>query len=115
MHIKEIPVEFIEKAIVLIQFYLNERLRISCIASSEVELSNAKKLLEWVRQKGLKVLTLPDVYQSGPGAFRNKKKAVEGINILQDHHWIYPLDNGEVSEISKTKSNKAWGVIYETI
>ena len=107
---KIIPKCYIENAIKLIDYYLNERLRLNNIAKPNTELSQAKKLLSWVIDKNLKILTLPDVYQYGPSKIRNKQQALKAIKILEDHLWLKKLNKGGVSEFSNKKSNDAWSI-----
>ena len=108
---ESIPVEYIGRAMQLIEYYLNERLRIVKISEPDLNLENAKKLLEWIQQKRLKILTLPDVYQRGPSRFRTKMQASKVVQVLEDHLWIKRMDNGGVSEFTHKKNANAWRVI----
>jgi hypothetical protein len=107
---KDIPENYINQAIALMEYYLNERLRISKIATPQQEMINAENLLLWMQKRRLKTVTLPDVYQYGPNVFRDKKQALESLKILSDHSWINSIDGGGISELSQKKSQKAWQV-----
>jgi len=105
---KSIPKKYIDNAVVLMEYYLNERLRLTKMAEPNFELENAKILLKWIHNKGLKVVTLPDIYQNGPNRFRNKKQAQDTINILENHYWVTMIEGGGLSEISNKKSKDMW-------
>ncbi len=111
VHRKTIPVEYIGRASELIEYYLNERLRIVKISEPDQDLENAKVLLKWIQKKGLKVLTLPDVYQRGPSRFRTKNQASKVIQVLESHLWIERINDGGVSEITQKKNADAWRLI----
>ena len=112
---KSISKEYIDNAVVLMEYYLNERLRLTKIAEPNIELEQAKILLKWIQEKGLKVVTLPDVYQNGPSRFRNKKQAESTIIILVNHCWLTEIEGGGISEISGKKSNNIWRVNHAEI
>ena len=91
------------------EYYLNERLRLTKMAEPNVEIEQAKNLLSWIQDKKLKTVSLPDVYQLGPSRFRNKNQAQNSIKILETHLWLIKIDNG-VSELTGKKSNNMWEV-----
>jgi len=105
-----VPLKYMENAIYLMRYYLKERLRISAMAEPDMEIEKAKKLLKWIQKKGLKVVTLPDVYGSGPRACRSSKKARASVKILEEHFWLTSKTEGGVSEFDGRKSNNAWTV-----
>jgi putative DNA primase/helicase len=114
IHRKTIPRKYMENAITLIEYYLNERMRVSGIAAPNLEIENAKTLLTWINERGLKVVTLPDVYQFGPSRFRHKAQAEAVTRTLENHRWLI-LEPAIISELSNKKSNKAWRVNHAEI
>jgi len=106
--ISEVTEAYIQRATTLMEYYLNERLRITTLAEPNIQLENARKLLQWIQDRKFKKLVLPDVYQSGPAVFRNKKQALESLKVLEDHWWIQPLPDGCDSELTGKKSKNAW-------
>jgi len=106
----DIPIEYISQARTLMEYYLTERLRITKMAAPQQDMINARQLLDWLQERRTKIITLPDVYQSGPYVFRDKNQAMESLQILEEHYWIEPLKNGGVSEINQKKRQKAWAV-----
>jgi len=106
---------YIENAIILMEYYLNERLRLTKMAEPNFELEQAKTLLKWVQDKGLKVVTLPDIYQLGPNRIRNKNQAQTSVRILENHHWLLKKGDGGTSELTDKKSKEAYEVNHGEI
>lgn len=107
---KTISKPYIDNAITLMEYYLNERLRLTKMAEPNLELEQAKTLLKWIKEKGLKGVTLPDVYQLGPSRIRNKNQAQTSVKILENHHWLIKKDDGGISQLTGKKSNEAYEV-----
>ncbi len=80
------------------------------MASPGLEVENARSLLSWIQGKDLQFVTLPDIYQSGPNKFRNKRQAEAVAKTLENHRWLIRDESGVVSALSGTKSNTAWRV-----
>jgi len=112
---KSIPKRYINNAVELMEYYLNERLRLTKMAEPNHGIEQAKTLLKWIQKKGLKVITLPDVYQLGPSRFRNKQQAQDSIGILINHFWLSMIDGGGISEITGKKSNNIWSINHGKI
>ena len=55
IHRETIPRKYMENAIALIEYYLNERIRVSGMAAPNLEIENAKTLLSWIQERGLQV------------------------------------------------------------
>ena len=106
---------YIENAIKLMEYYLNERLRLTKMAEPSLELEQAKTLLKWIQDKGLKLVTLPDIYQLGPNRIRNKNQAQTSVRILENHHWLLKKGDGGKSELTGKKSHDAYEVNHGEI
>jgi len=90
----EISREVVDRAIVLIQFYLNEALRIADISCVDANLELAQTVYDWMRRKAgvssaQKTFTLQEIYQrAGPRGVRNKEMALKVMGILEDHKMV---------------------------
>jgi hypothetical protein len=104
----ELPV--IQSAVSLMEYYLNERIRIRETHSPDPEILQAVELLSWIKSRGLKIVTLPDVYQHGPSKLRTSKAARRVIKTLEQHYYIRKVNSGAVSELTGKKSREAWEV-----
>jgi hypothetical protein len=72
----------------------NEALRLFNSGIADLNLQEANKLLEWLRIKDKKIITLPEVYQYGPNSIRDTKKARQLMTILTEHGYALPSTNG---------------------
>ena len=106
---------YVEAVITLMEYYLNERVRITTMAAPDNELVSAQKLLDWIHGKKLCVVTLPDIYRCGPSRIKSANDARKIARVLTDHGWIRKLDKSHKSEIDQRKSREAWKVIDEKI
>ena len=85
---------YIRNSTILIQYYLNEQLRLFNSGVADPSLQEANKLLEWLRTERKKVVTLPEIYQYGPNSIRDSKKARDLMGILVEHGYSLPLIDG---------------------
>ncbi len=107
----EIDVDHIKSGIELARFYLNEALRIQSLIISDPQIENAKILLKWLKQKGLKLVPLPVIYQSGPMRFRAAKAARQAMKALEEHGWAERVKGG--ADIDGKKYKDVWRVNYD--
>jgi hypothetical protein len=99
-----------KRGITLAEHYAGEALRVFEISKANVELLLAQRLLDWLhRQWGAKEVSLPDVYQRGPNAIRDKATANRMVTILADHGWLVPLKDGAV--IDGKLRRVAWQIV----
>jgi len=103
----EIGKVHIEAGIELVQFYLNEALRLFSSAAISPDLLLAEKLLAWARTRG-KPLYLRAVYQYGPNAIRDKETARRIVSILEGHGWIRRIKDG--AEVDGAHRRETWEV-----
>jgi hypothetical protein len=55
------------------------------------------------------VISLPDIYQNGPNAIREKATAKKLVTILEDHGWLHRIASGAM--IAGHHRREAWQVI----
>ena len=85
---------YLRNSIILIQYYLNEALRLFNSGTTDPTLYEANKLLKWLRVKRKTIITLPEIYQCGPNSIRDAKKARQLIAILVENGYALPLPGG---------------------
>jgi len=93
----EIGLDSLNDAITITEYYLNETLRISGLAEPNNDLIDARKVLDWIHSKGLKVVTLPDVYERSTSKVRTASRARHIMRILETH---YHVINGNLDKIN---------------
>ena len=85
---------YIRNSTILIQYYLNEQLRLFNSGVADPSLQEANKLLEWLRTECKKLVALPEIYQYGPNSIRDARKARNLMKILSEHGYALPLNDG---------------------
>jgi hypothetical protein len=75
----------------LMNWYLNEALRINETYSVTPQLLNAQKLLDWLYTVRKLKIDFRYIQQNGPNKFRSKADLEPLIAILIDHKWIIEL------------------------
>lgn len=83
-----VPCFYMENAIEIMRFYLSEALRIQGTCQIDHNLLEAKKLLDWIREKKLKRFPTHLIYQNGPNSIRESARAKTLLNILAKNKWI---------------------------
>ena len=102
----------VEAGVELVQFYLNEALRLFGAAAINPDLLLAQKVLGWARaQPGL--IALQSVYQYGPNAVRDKATATRIISVLEQHGLMRPIPGG--TQIDGTHRRDVWEVRREPV
>ncbi|MEI8153559.1 MAG: YfjI family protein [Hyphomicrobiales bacterium] len=105
-----ISAEHMSAGVVLVQHYAAEALRMFEGSRVGADLLLAQKLLRWLTVNWTeKVVSLPDIYQHGPNAIRDKATAANLVGLLEDHGWLVRIKNGAV--ISGQQRRDAWQII----
>jgi hypothetical protein len=98
-----------EAGIALAQHYALEALRLFAASRVPAELREAQQVLKWLQTVWKEPLvSLPDIYQRGPNAVRDKAHAHCAITILQDHGW---LERAPACEIAGTYRREVWCIV----
>ena len=93
-----ISLDYIDRGIVLMRYYLDEAIRISDSSAEDPELNLAQALLNWMQRKtkelgNHKTFTLTEIYQrGGPREVRTAKAARKIMNILESHRTVERCD-----------------------
>jgi hypothetical protein len=106
---QEITSTAIDAGIELAQHYATEALRLFDAGSARPEILRAEQLLEWLKNWDADVISLPEVYQFGPNAFRDAKSAADAIHLLEDHGSLEPVDGGAV--VNGTLRRDVWRIV----
>jgi hypothetical protein len=95
IHAAEIACAEMQAGIDLTQHYAAKALRVFGASRVSADLQLAQQVLGWLRSRwnGLAV-SLPDIYQRGPGAIRDKAKATGIVAILEDHGFLIRIKGG---------------------
>ena len=110
VEVSEIAAEHMSAGIILAQHYAVEALRLFEGSRIDAELLLAQKLLVWLRGPwGENAISLPDIYQNGPNAIREKVTAMRLAKILEDHGWLIRIDRGAL--VAGQYRRDAWQIV----
>ena len=94
----------------LAQHYAAEALRLDGGSRVSTELRFARRALDWLLHHWPEqAVSLPDLYQRGPGAIRDNKTARQVVTILEDHGWLARIAEGAV--IAGERRREAWRIV----
>ena len=102
----EIDDSRITRAIALMDYYLTEAVRISCISGLDPDIRLAEKLLEWAQ--GYDEIYPQLIYRNGPREVRESKTAQRICTLLEAHGYLTRMDGGKVVEGAHRKT--VWSV-----
>jgi Protein of unknown function (DUF3987) len=106
----EIPAEQMAAGIALAQHYVAEALRLFEANRVSDDLRLAQRLLTWLLGTwNEEFVSLPNVYQEGPNAIRDKTTAARIVAILEDHAWLQREPSG--AEIAGQHRRDAWRIV----
>lgn len=104
--------EFAANGIILAEHYSAEALRLFEAGQVSPELALAQKLLNWLRGSWEEAnVSLPNIYQTGPNAIRDKTTASRLVGILEDHGWLRRVVGG--AEVAGHFRRDVWAILKE--
>jgi hypothetical protein len=105
----EIAAAEIGAGILIAQHYADEALRLWGASRVSPELRKAQLLLVWLLTVWpAPVVSLPDIYQRGPGAIRDKASAFGAVTKLVDHGWLVSASGCEIDGVFR---REVWRII----
>jgi hypothetical protein len=105
----EIDEARMKDGITLAEHYAGEALRVFEASKTNADLVLAKRVLDWIHQQQEPAISLPDIYQRGPGAIRDKATAKRMVTVLADHGWLIPILEG--AEVAGHWRREAWRIV----
>ena len=102
--------DYMERALVLIQWYLAEWLRIRGAALMPQSVLDAESLSKWLDSRSLKQFRSVQVLQHGPNQLRNKHRLDAAIHELESNGYI--LLNEPGTQMDGVKPKKSWQVLH---
>jgi hypothetical protein len=106
----EILVPEMAAGIELAQHYTAEALRLDGGSRISGELRLAQQALNWLLHKwGEPAISLPVLYQLGPGPIREAGTARKVVRILEDHGWLARIAEG--ATVAGVRRREAWRIV----
>ncbi len=98
--------------VALVQYFIEELLRLREGGWGDPALEGAQELLDWAHTKWMEefregpLISSGDIARFGPKRFRRVADAKKPLKILEEHNWLIPQRDGV--EIRGKKCRKAW-------
>jgi hypothetical protein len=113
MESKEIHQDYLARGIKLTEHYAHEQIRIYLSSQISPELRLAQRLLDWFRQSyeanHNELISLPDIYQFGPGSIRDNATARQAVSVLESHGYLEKL--GGPAVVNRVPRREAWRIV----
>jgi hypothetical protein len=105
----EVVAAEMEAGIALAEHYATEAMRLFGASQVNSDLYLAQRLLDWLHHRWAEeMVSLPDIYQKGPNAIRDKDTAAKMVAILEDHGWVVRAAGGVVAG---QRRRDAWWIV----
>jgi len=99
-----------EAGIILAEYYAAEVLRLGEAVQISAQLMKATALLDWLQDDWQEEnVSLPDIYQRGPYAIRDRNTAYALVKILEGHGWLIRVLQGAV--VLGQPRREAWRIV----
>jgi hypothetical protein len=100
------------RGITLAEHYSSEALRLFQGAKVNRDLQLAAQLLDWLRSRwDDQHVSLPDIYQCGPNAIRDRRTALHLRGILETHGYLVKLQGATL--VKGERRREAWLIVRE--
>lgn len=104
-----IPIEALERAIRIADFYASEAVRLFGSPALSPEVVRAEALREWLLTGWHKhVIGLRHIVRLGPNAIREARSARAALVVLEAHGWVTPIPSGAI--IEGERAREAWHI-----
>jgi len=98
-----------QRAAILIEFYLGEAMRLSGVQPLYEEADQASMLWAWMAARGKRHVTLPELVQFGPAKMRKAETARSLMAVPSDHYMVCKVPDDSVEFDGKAR-REAWEV-----
>lgn len=105
--------EHLQRALVLMQWYLKEALRIRGASSVSQSVLDAEMLSAWLKEKGFKAFRSKQVLNAGPNPLRNKPRLLSAIKELVTCGYLDVNEPGTV--VDKVAARISWRVLHHVV
>lgn len=112
-HAGTIPLDMIERATRLVQYHLDEAVRIIGTSSPGQPIEHAEAMIQWCRRTKREWLYSTDVLRNGPSTIRTRDAFLAATKQLQDAGWIEP-EQHQVLLDGKLRG-RAWPIRSEVL
>jgi hypothetical protein len=105
---REIGVDLIERACMLIDWHLGEALRLVGTAQVPRDIRDAEAVLSWLHERRLRLVHSGQLVRLGPSCVRTAARLHVVMAVLERHGWATPIEGG--AEIDGARRRCAWRI-----
>jgi hypothetical protein len=105
---REIGVDLIERACLLVDWHLGEALRLVGTAQVPRDIRDAEAVLTWCHDRRLRLVHSGQLVRCGPASVRTADRLRVVMAVLERHGWATPIEGG--AEIDKAHRRHAWRI-----
>ena len=106
----EIDAQTLSNAILLVEHYADEALRIWQASVVPTDIADAQRLLDWINQRWNEGhISIADICRLGPNGVRVAQRARQLVKVLKDHHWLVKAPRPVL--IGGQKRREAWQIM----
>jgi len=113
LSIREITTEYLERSLILMQWYLAETLRIRCFARVPQSIIDAETLSSWLLNHDIKQFRSKQILNKGPTQLRDKSRLSAAINELVTNGYLIQNEKGVL--VDGVNALKSWRVIHYVV
>jgi hypothetical protein len=105
---REIGVDLIERACMLIDWHLGEALRLVGTAQVPRDIRDAEAVLSWLHERRLRLVHSGQLVRLGPSCVRTADRLRVVMAVLERHGWATPIEGG--AEVEGARRRCAWRI-----
>jgi putative DNA primase/helicase len=109
MATRSISKNHLQNSLILMQWYLEESLRIRSAALIPLEVKHAEMLVLWLKERDIKLFNTSMILTKGPNQLRSKERLDPAIKVLMDNGHLQLNDPGTL--IEDKKSRTSWRIL----
>ncbi len=107
---RSISAAHLERALLLMQWYLSEALRIRGAALVPQPVIDAESLSKWLKDRNMTVFRTSPVLTNGPSHLRNKQRLMLAISELISNGYLVQNETGSI--VDGVKAKLSWSVLH---
>jgi putative DNA primase/helicase len=110
---KAIEAAHLERALVLMRWYLAEALRIRGAAATPKAVIDAESLSGWLKEHGISLFRSKQILNGGPNPLRNKSRLMAAIHLLVENGYLTKNDPGVT--VDGVTARHSWRVQHHVV
>ncbi|MEQ1890305.1 MAG: DUF3987 domain-containing protein, partial [Alphaproteobacteria bacterium] len=108
-----IELDHMQRGLSLVQWYLEEALRMRGAASAPQSVTDAEMLSAWLKEKNIKIFRSRQILNAGPNPLRNKPRMMAAIGELTACGYLAANEPGAL--VDGVAARLSWRVLYHVV